>query len=92
MSYVWLPWQSDRLRYVLVHTGLMVAQKPQVNVENIQTEHGCRFQEERDNTWTYGSLKFVFYCHVVFLLAVTHPESPSVFFFYVQAVTHFLRM
>lgn len=85
LSYVRLPWQPDRLHCVLAHTGLMVAQKP--HVENIQTEHGCRFQEEKEtvpghmvalNLLVFFS--FFFVCHVVFLLAITHPESPSVLF------------
>lgn len=38
--------QSGRLHCAVAQTGLMVAQKSRANVENIQTEHGCRFQEK----------------------------------------------
>lgn len=76
-----------------------MAQKPQANVENIQIEHGCRFQEEKEmvpgHMLALNWVSVVTWCSYWPLLI---PESPSVLFsmppeFYsVQTVTHFLHM
>jgi len=58
-----------------------VAQKPQVNVENIKIKHGCRFQEEKETVprcmvaLNWDSVAMWCSCWPLLI-----PESPSVLF------------